>query len=154
MGRRGPPPKPAKLRLVEGARPDRVNQSEPVASSARPECPEAASAEVREVWDYTVAELDQMGLASAADRDALLCYCEAVVAHRKASVLLAKSDVLIKGIHGNPVRNPALQVQRDAAQVIRAFAQEFGLTPSARARIEVKANEDAGADNPFASGLG
>ena len=29
MGRRGPQPKPAKLRLVVGARPDRVNQHEP-----------------------------------------------------------------------------------------------------------------------------
>jgi len=154
MGRRGPPPKPAKLRLVEGARLDRVNQHEPAPSTELPECPDSASAEVREVWDYTVAELDQMGLASAADRDALLCYCEAVVAHRKASVLLAKSDVLIKGIHGNPVRNPALQVQRDAAQVIRAFAQEFGLTPSARARIEVKGEEHDSSENPFASGLG
>jgi P27 family predicted phage terminase small subunit len=154
MGRRGPPPKPAKLRLVEGARPDRVNQHEPVPSTDLPVCPEDVSDEVREVWDYTVAELAQMGLASSADRDALQCFCEAVVAHRKASVLLARSDVLIKGMHGTPVRNPALQVQRDAAQVIRAFAQEFGLTPSARARIEVKADEDAGADNPFASGMG
>jgi phage terminase small subunit len=46
-----------------------------------------------------------------------------------------------------------LQVQRDSAQVIRAFAHEFGLTPSARARIEVKTDQDAGQDNPFA-GLG
>lgn len=154
MGRRGPPPRPAKLRLVEGARRDRVNQHEPIPNADLARCPDEASGEVREIWDYTLAELDHMGLASAADRDALLCYCEAVVAHRKASVLLAKSDVLIKGIHGNPVRNPALQVQRDAAQVIRAFAQEFGLTPSARARIEVKGEEHDAADNPFASGLG
>lgn len=102
MGRRGPPPKTARLRLVEGARPDRVNQHEPVPSIELSECPQSASAEVREIWDYTVIELDQMGLASAADRDALLCYCEAVVAHRKASVLLAKSDVLIKGSTATP----------------------------------------------------
>ncbi|MGH3834697.1 MAG: P27 family phage terminase small subunit [Pseudonocardiaceae bacterium] len=56
-------------------------------------------------------------------------------------------------LHGNLVRNPALQIQRDAAQTIRAFAQEFGLTPSARSSVRaVKAggassDEDA---NPFA----
>lgn len=45
-------------------------------------------------------------------------------------------------------------MQRDSAQVIRAFAQEFGLTPSARARIEVKGEEHEAGENPFASGLG
>lgn len=149
MGRRGPAPQPAKLRLLQGAREDRVNRREPIPRGLPPKCPAGVAREVRAVWDYTVAELAHMGTTFAADRDALICYCEAVVAHRKASTLLAKSEVLIKGIHGNPVRNPALQVQRDAAQTIRAFAQEFGLTPSARARIEVKGQGDA-EDNPFA----
>jgi len=152
MGRRGPVPRPTKLRLVEGARVDRVNQNEPIPGAMPPEAPENIAPEVRVIWDYTVGELEQMGIASSADRDSLICYCEAVVAHRKASALLAKSDVLILGIHGKPVRNPALAVQRDAAGVIRAFAQEFGLTPSGRTRIEVRSNDGEG-DNPFAGGV-
>lgn len=135
MGRRGPAPKPTNLRLLHGDRKDRINNNEPMPRSALPECPDDVSDEVRAVWDYTMAELEPMGVATAADRDTLLCYCEAVAGHRRASALLAKSDVLIKGRHGTPVRNPALQIQRDAAQTIRAFAQEFGLTPSARSQI-------------------
>lgn len=150
MGRRGPAPKPTRLRLLQGAREDRVNQNEPKPRSLPPKCPPGVSPAVRAIWNYTVRELAHMGTTFAADRDALLCYCEAVVTHRKASALLAKSDVLIKGVHGKPVRNPALQIQRDAAQTIRAFAQEFGLTPSARARIEVGGQDDGQDDNPFA----
>ncbi|MFC0546921.1 phage terminase small subunit P27 family [Kutzneria chonburiensis] len=148
MYRGGPAPKPTALRLIEGDRADRINPAEPIPRGLPPVCPDGVSDDVRAIWDYTVAELDAMGTAAAADRDALLCYCEAVVSHRRASAVLANSAVLVKGIHGGMVRNPALQIQRDSAGIIRAFAQEFGLTPSARTRIEVKGASDDG--NPFA----
>lgn len=110
------------------------------------------SPEVREVWDYTLNELKHMRLATGADRDTLVAYCEAVVAHRQASQLLAKSSVLVPGLNGM-VRNPAFHVQRDAANTIRVFAAEFGLTPSARSRIrmEERAKTGGGEGNPFAA---
>jgi P27 family predicted phage terminase small subunit len=93
-------------------------------------------ADVRAVWDYTVQQLDVMRLASPADRDALACYCEAVVTHRKASALVAKAGVLVSPSRGTvPVRNPALAAQRDAAILVRVYAREFGLTPSARSEL-------------------
>ncbi len=149
-GRRGPAPKPTALRLLEGTHLERVNPDEPQPRAALPELDEGASAEVAAVFDRLVTELEAMGIAHASDSDSLRCFCEAVVVHRKASALIAKSNVLIPGLHGGPVRNPALAVQRDAAQTIRAFAQEFGLTPSARSRITTGATSDAAQDNPFA----
>lgn len=155
MGKRGPRSRPTALKLLHGERHlDRINQDEPVPRPAEMPEPEGAAPAVLEVWRRVVAELDAMALAYPADQDALRCYCEAVVSHRRASEVLKNSGVLVKGIHGNLVRNPALQIQRDAAQTVRAFAQEFGLTPSARSSI--KATDAAGgtdADNPFA-GLG
>lgn len=149
MGKRGPARKPTRLKLIDGERKDRINEHEPVPRDGDLECPPEVDAAVRKIWDYTLAELIHMGIDAPADRDSLLCYCEAVVAHRKASAVLAKSAVLVKGIHGNMVRNPALQIQRDNAATIRAFAQEFGLTPSARSSIE--AGKEGGEDeNPFA----
>lgn len=150
MGRRGPAPAPTVLRILHGERKDRLNPAEPIPRAAPPVCPDDVSAEVRAVWDETLAELDAMHVATAADRDALRCFCEAVVTHRKASALLAGSALLIKGQKGNLVRNPVLAIQRDAAHLIRQFAQEFGLTPSARSRIEVKGSEAGGESNPFA----
>lgn len=153
MGRRGPAPQPTALKLLHGQRESRINRNEPIARDALPICPDVASDEVREIWDYTVRELAAMKVLTAADRDSLVCYCEAVTNHRKSSALLKRSDVIIKGDHGGPVRNPALAVQRDSAELIRRFAQEFGLTPSGRSRISA---QDAGraaddGDNPFAA---
>lgn len=155
MGKRGPSPKPTALRILDGDRnKKRINLDEPVARIGLPECPDEVTDEVRQIWDYTVRELSVMGIAFPADRDSLLCYCEAVVTHRRACAVLAKSAILVKGIHGNMVRNPALQIQRDAAAVIRAFAQEFGLTPSARSTIRAqeagRTREQEADVNPFA----
>jgi P27 family predicted phage terminase small subunit len=64
---------------------------------------------------------------------------------------LAQSSILIKGVMGGLVRNPALAIQRDAAFTVRTFAQEFGLTPSARSRVAGSTAEQDESDNPFAS---
>ena len=95
---------------------------------------------VRELrWTYTIGELVAMRTVTAADRDALLCLCEAAVTHRKASALLAWSTVLIKSARSENqlVRNPLLAVQRDAAHTIRLLAAEFGLTPSSRSGVRL-----------------
>jgi P27 family predicted phage terminase small subunit len=115
-----------------------------------PPCPDDLSDVAREVWETTAAELDAMGLAARADADVLRCYAEAVVTHRRASEIVARSPILITGQKGNLVRNPALQIQRDAAITVRTLAAEFGLTPSSRSRIEVKGAPAAHDHNPFA----
>lgn len=137
MGKRGPAPKPTNLRLLHGDRKDRINDEEPQPADGLPELPPGTSPQVAEVWAYTLKQLGVMKLATPADRDVLLAYCEAVVVHRKASDILARSSVLIKGLHGGLVKNPAVQIQRDSAIVMRALAQEFGLTPSARSQIRM-----------------
>lgn len=151
MGKRGPAPAPTELKLFRGERnQDRINRHEPKPRPTQLELPEGAADEVRAVFEDTTAELDAMGLAYRCDSAALHCYAEAVVIHRHASAVLAKSPVLVKGLHGNMVRNPALQIQRDSAATVRAFAQEFGLTPSARSSIRAKENDNGEEDNPFA----
>lgn len=151
MGQRGRQTAPAKLKLLHGeTRPSRLNQDEPIPRDAAPVAPPNISDDVRVVWDATLVELTAMGLAHAADSDSLHCYCEAVVNHRKASYILARSPLLVKSRYDTWMKNPALQVQRDAAYVIRQFAHEFGLTPSARSTINAKGLGDVAESNPFA----
>lgn len=155
MSPRGPAPQPTALRLLTGSHMERANPDEPIPVEAEAECPPGTSELVRDVWDFTVRELRAMRTLHRCDRDSLLAYCEAVASHRKASRLLASSDVLIKGEKGQPIRNPALQVQRDAATLIRVYAQEFGLTPASRTRIRVEeaqagVSPSSGDGNPFA----
>lgn len=149
MGKRGPAPKPTALRLIDGDKESRINRDEPVARSGVTECPDEASPAVRSIWDYTIAELEHMGIDAPADRDALFAYCCAVANHREASRIIAGSSLLVRGRHDTWVRNPALIVQGQAARDIRVYAQEFGLTPSARSSI-ASGREDSDHDNPFA----
>lgn len=137
MGMRGPAPKPTALRKIHGDRKDRINKREPQPRQVLPEPPMDMTPDGREVWIYTINELGPMKIATAADRDALAAYCEAVSLHRRATRMLADSDLLIEGQRGNLVRNPAVQMQRDAAATMKSFAAEFGLTPRARAEFKV-----------------
>lgn len=145
----GPRPKPTALRLLDGGHRERVNPDEPVARAGVPEPPPEMGEMALAVWHRTVAELSTMGVLTPADRDSLAAFCEAVVVHQRACALLARSDVLIRGVEGGLVRNPAVSIARDAATLVRVFAGEFGLTPAARSRLVVAplTPED---DNPFA----
>ena len=151
MGKRGPAPRPTVLKLLHGERHlDRVNTDEPTPRPAEIPEPTEASREVLVVWRRVLRELEAMNLAFPADADSMRCYCEAVVQHHRSSEVLARSGVLVKGLHGNLVRNPALQIQRDTAATVRAFAQEFGLTPSARSSIRASDASGTTDGNPFA----
>lgn len=150
MGKRGPAKMPNNLRLLHGDKnPDRYNANEPIPAAGKMEPPADVSPEVRAVWVARLPELEAMNLAFPSDIDSWRAYCEAVVIHEKASKVLAGSPILIKGLHGGMVRNPAIQIQRDAALTLLRFAQQFGLTPSARATVESQKAETENA-NPFA----
>jgi P27 family predicted phage terminase small subunit len=158
MGKRGPAQRPTALKLLHGERHlDRINTDEPVPRDALPEEPDDLAEEVAQVWRKVIKELATMGLAFASDTPSIVAYCEAVAVHRRASWAVHEYGVLIQGRGadaGRLVRNPAVQQQRDAAMTLLRFAQEFGLTPSARASIKAgDAGADSGKDdNPFAAG--
>lgn len=153
MGARGQRPKPTALRVLHGDRPSRINTEEPIADDGVPVCP-TTDTEVRKIWDYTVGHLTRMGIASPADRDVLLCFCEAVLVHREASAQVAALGVLVPSgprDNGALMRNPALAVQRDSALMIARFAQHFGLSPSARSEITKPRGQTSGAADDYLS---
>ncbi|WP_159944798.1 MULTISPECIES: phage terminase small subunit P27 family [unclassified Nocardiopsis] len=132
MGRRGPAPKPTKLRVLHGERPHRINTSEPQPAAGLPEPPEGLDEATRAIWDEVVAELDAMGLATRPDRHQLHAYVEAVRLHAQASVLVQRAGPLIKDRDGDLRTNPAVRIQREASRTMLLLAREFGLTPAAR----------------------
>jgi P27 family predicted phage terminase small subunit len=134
-------PKPTHLRLIHGDRKDRINHDEPQPHAETPEAPSYLSAEALEVWEYVVRELVHMRIVTMADRDALGVYCSAVAQHAAAVALVNNSGTLIQS-GGRAVKNPALQVVRDQAAIIRSLARDFGLTPSARSGISLGESGD------------
>jgi P27 family predicted phage terminase small subunit len=160
MGRPGPAPKPAGLRLLEGT--DRRGRSgrildrtrEPVAPSGVLEPPYELSAEAAEIWAQTVRDLEAMGLDSPADAWQLASYVEAAVTFGRASRELAQTPLLAKGSRST-VANKLLAVQHQARMDLLRLAQEFGLTPAARMRVEADPYRGGGGlgakkPNPFA----
>ena len=146
MGRKGGPiPLPTNVKVLRGeTRRDRLNDREPKPGGGRPTAPRWLDADTRAVWRETVRELEAMQLLARADRHALAAYCVAVTTHARAAQQVAEAGVVLPGQKAELVRNPATQVLRESAALVRAYAQEFGLTPSARAAIKMpdKLGED------------
>lgn len=126
---------PTALKILKGGRPDRINKDEPVPDDSTPICPSTVP-EVREVWDYTLKQLQQMKIVTAADRDLLHAYCEQVVQYRKATEMIHEDGILIHGPHG-PMKHPAIVVMEHAAAMMARLAVTFGLTPQGRSAIRV-----------------
>jgi P27 family predicted phage terminase small subunit len=130
MGRRGPAPTPAKVKLLQGeTRPSRVNFAEPVPSAEAPRMPSDMDPDAKVVWRRVVRNSPE-GVIRSID-------CEAVSRYAQASRLYAQSGPLLNTRAG-VVKNPLHQIVREQAEAIRMFARELGLTPSARAGLHVE----------------
>jgi P27 family predicted phage terminase small subunit len=116
---------------------------------APPEPPYAMPEATLRIWEQSVADLETMGIASPVDRYQIAGYCEAAVLFERASALVRDCSIVEQGAHG-PVVAKATVVQRHAALLLLKLAQEFGLTPSARMRIELPGSDRSGKPNPFA----
>ena len=143
MGRRGPPPKPTHLKVIAG-NPGKypLNTREPRPRSGVPRCPDWLSDEARAEWRWMVRELQAMGLLSMADKHALIAYCQVWSRWKALEEFVAK--------HGEtyPIRDekgnircfmpfPQAALARQLLTILKSYQQEFGMTPSARSRIQV-----------------
>lgn len=132
--RSGRPPKPTHLRVIEGNPGKRALPVEKKPPPSRPRCPDWLTKEAKAEWGRVVPVLDTLGVLSIVDRSSLAAYCESVSTF-KAATEKVKAGILVKGQKGEAVKNPALQVQRDAAKNIAAFSAMFGLSPADRVRL-------------------
>ena len=134
---------PTNLKILHGeTRPSRINQHEPTPSSKPVTCPSWLCPEAKREWQRLAPELIRLGVLTHLDRDSLAVYCDAVVRYREAAAVIQERGVMVVGAQGQTVKNPALQVARDQAMVIKAFGRELGLTPSSRSGIAVPEAED------------
>ena len=143
----GPPPKPTRLRVLEGNPSKRpLHTNEPMPRQGAPDKPDDLSPVASEEWDRIVPELDRLGILSPLDRTMLVVYCEAVAIHDAAMALVDETGILSRRgdrMKGAPVKNPALQIARDFAHTARQSGAAFGLTPGDRARMTLPSGAGA-----------
>ena len=136
-------PMPAQLKLLRGNPGKR-----PVAEGLRPEqaadVPEPPPFIVgyaADEWWTVATELHRLGVLTKIDGATLAAYCQAYATWRDATELLASlagdpmRGFIARNAAGGYSENPLLYTQRKAASDMMRFANEFGLTPGARARI-------------------
>lgn len=150
--RTGRPPKAHHLKVIEG-NPGKRRLAEPAkAAPQRPRCPSYLTPYAKTTWRRLVVVLDDLGILTGADRETMAALCEAVSRFKAATEKIAASDVLVKGDRG-PVKNPAIQIQRDATRDIATYSAMFGLSPADRVRLLGAGNAGRGGRGDELEGL-
>ncbi len=79
-----------------------------------------------------------MRLLSGLDRAALSAYCEAYAEFAAVSAVLRAKGRTFETPNGFLQARPEVAMQHRAGVLIRMFAEQLGLSPSARTRLAVK----------------
>ncbi len=143
MGRRGPAPQPTALRILNGNPGKRaLPTDEPKPDSSEPFMPAWLDADAREEWRRIVPILLKMGVLTVADGAALATYCEAYSTMGHAlGVISEEGTSFTSPKTGVEHLRPEVQIVQQCRVAIKAFCQEFGMTPSSRSRM-VMASDD------------
>jgi P27 family predicted phage terminase small subunit len=90
--------------------------------------------DAREVWAEFAPALRARGEVSPVDKELLAILCDSVVLLRASREYL-NAGVLIRRGNGELVINPSWRAYRDAAGLIRSYANELGITRSTRRSV-------------------
>ena len=118
-----------------------MNPDEPKRTPHLPSPPRELSERARREWRKLGKELVESGLLTSLDKMAFAAMVTSWTRWLEATEALDKTGMLIKGQHG-PQLNPLLRVARDAQAEYTRMCAEFGLTPSASARVRAAKVEE------------
>lgn len=171
-----PKPKPAHLKLIEGRGNGRDSGGRKVAETPKfvrlpPEAPDWLPDEAAAEWQRVVPELARLELLKPVDRASLTAYCLTWQRLVDAQKLVAENRIVeveaIKNTEGDVTdvvtldgygllgknsqgitRAPWIAIIEAASKELRAWAAEFGFTPSAENKLSVREADD-GEEDPF-----
>jgi len=141
---RGRKPMPSAIKELRGdydKNPQRRNKKEPKPPEGIPNPPRYLDRLAKHEWRQTCRLLAAMNVLSSADRSALTFYCQTYSEWRKAIAQCAEHGAWTIGqdSNGNTTtsRNEWDRIRERCADSCRKWLIEFGLTPSARTRLQV-----------------
>nr|WP_256441774.1 phage terminase small subunit P27 family [Cupriavidus sp. AcVe19-6a] len=147
-----PKPKPTVLKLLEGnpgRRPLPQHEIQP-ARGRLPSPPAHLDERAKAEWRRLAREMHRLGTLTMIDRGAFAVVCQAyshwVVAEQALAQMAGRDPLthglIIKTTNGNVIQNPLVGNARRAQLAYLRAAVEFGMTPSARAGLEIKPSDD------------
>ncbi|MEE8473552.1 MAG: phage terminase small subunit P27 family [Dehalococcoidia bacterium] len=150
MGLPGRPPKPRELRALAGNAGHRsMDEDPPKPKAGRPPKPELVEDDpvASQEWDRVIPLIEAMRILGEEDGTALAAYCILYSRWTQAEKQVQTSGITITVVTGTGVRvvkNPAVTIAEKALSQLAGFIAEFGLSPQARSRINVKKAGKAG----------
>jgi len=137
---RGRKPKGPNLKLISGnpgKRPIPTNP-QPNVLSLDAEPPAWIGKYGREFWKEEAPELIELGVLTEADLPMWSILCCTWNMLRRSLESLDQDGLTTKDERGLPRKNPAWTLFNSAAKDFSRLAQEFGMTPLSRQRLDVK----------------
>jgi P27 family predicted phage terminase small subunit len=150
MGRRA---KPVDLMLIQGtkhltkkeieARREAEAKLKPKADKIKP--PNWLDKEAKKEFKRIADELMELDLLTNVDINALAAYCDAYSDYIKCTQIIQQEGLMVeytnKAAETNKVPHPLLTKKKQLHEQMRSLAAEFGLTPSARAKLSIPKEE-------------
>ncbi len=155
-GTRGPLPKPAALKLLQGNAGKRaLDMSAGVNPRIEvPSAPKHLGAEAKKEWKRITPLLEDLGLMSGLDRTALALYCQAAgrlaeletsfngkVARLVEEKKIDYADAVYEASHsvtpsGYAQQSVLVQLLKSHREQVNRYLMHFGLSPAARGRVQ------------------
>ena len=146
---KGRKPKPSHLKVISGnpgKRPITSNpQPKPFSLDAKP--PKWIGKYGQELWQARAPELIELGILTRADLPMWSILCCTWNMFRKALEILNRDGLTTVDERGLPRKNPIWTLYNSAAKDFSKLAQEFGMTPVSRQRLDVR--QPVQAHNPW-----
>ncbi len=146
MARTGRPKTPTNIRILNGNPGKRpLPQNEPKPNPTAPAKPAWLTGDGAKMWGRLAPELERLGLLTVIDGEAFAGACQSWGTYVKCQRDIKKHGLTYeyenKGGGVNEIERPQVKIGQKSLDQFRAFCSEFGLTPAARTRIEVKSAE-------------
>jgi P27 family predicted phage terminase small subunit len=97
--------------------------------------PESLDPDAAEFWTESVHQLAIAGVVDRVDRPALELLCQQYARARQARRVIAQQGLFSMGPKGAIKEHPAVKMEREATAQFMRMAENFALTPIARARL-------------------
>lgn len=141
MGKRGPAPKPTRLKVLEGTfRADRAPEAEVHYSEGVPSCPAHLGPAAKEEWKRIIPELSKVpGLLQLVDRAVVAGYCSNFALWAHAEDKMREDGLVVeyetKGGAVMSQQTAWVGIRNQALAQMLQYAQQLGFSPASRTRV-------------------